>query len=164
MNSCKYIPMSAEGGKIRSVAQLQSFSWRLPRIQLCPQVILQLLSPCSVGSDTETSFMFSRYQQHAASRPGLTAFIALLFTSVIAYVGTTARHSLLTSALAWLAICAYTSFTLGRKGLIGAGLPQKLAWAAGGLLALGQVQEKAVNGSGVWWAKVILSHTSKEEL
>ena len=82
---------------------------------------------------------------------------ALLLTTTLANVGTPVAHSLLTSALAWSAICVYTTLRL-RKGSNGGleGGAKRLAWIAGGLLALARICERAVDGRGIWWANAFL--------
>jgi hypothetical protein len=83
--------------------------------------------------------------------------IILLVSSTLANVGTPPAHSLLTSAIAWTALCVIASVGLRRwktQGGSSGGNARRLAWAAGGLLALGRVCEKAVDGRGIWWANV----------
>ena len=100
--------------------------------------------------------LLSRYQHDASSRSSLALPLTLLISSILAYLGTPVKHSLLTSAAVWLSLCTYTSLEVGRsKDILEAAPSQRLAWAAGGLLALAQVCERAVDGRGVWWAKVI---------
>ncbi|WPG98452.1 glycosyltransferase family 90 protein [Acrodontium crateriforme] len=99
--------------------------------------------------------MTSRFQHDAALRPALIIPTCFFLASVLAYTGTVVRHHLLTSAIAWLLICGYTSLRVGWKSLFRGGPAQKLAWAAGGMLALAQVEEKAADGRGIWWAKAL---------
>jgi hypothetical protein len=85
--------------------------------------------------------------------------LLLLISSTLANVGTPPAHSLLTSAIAWTALCVVASVGLRRwrtqtGGSGSGGNARRLAWAAGGLLALGRVCEKAVDGRGIWWANV----------
>lgn len=77
----------------------------------------------------------------------------LLVTAALALVGTSPRHSLTTSAVAWTSIWAYTRF---RSNLSTTGESQGriLSWAAGVLLALSSVCERAVERGHIYWAKV----------
>lgn len=78
----------------------------------------------------------------------------LLVTAALALVGTSPRHLLTTSAAAWTCIWAYARF---RSGLSSTGESQGrvLSWAAGVLLALACVCERAVEGGRhIYWAKV----------
>lgn len=79
---------------------------------------------------------------------------ALLVSSICAYVGTPVPNSLLTSAISWALVCIYTTLRLRRNGSATATAGKRLAWAAGGLLSLGAVCERSVDGKGVWWAHV----------
>ena len=74
-----------------------------------------------------------------------------------------AKHALLTSAIAWLSICLYTSSRVGARSLLDGAPSQRLAWAAGGILALAQVCERAVDGKGIWWAKVNIPRKTRHE-
>ena len=87
---------------------------------------------------------------------------ALLVSSVCAYVGTPVPNSLLTSAIAWVLVCIYTTLRLRRNGAATATAGKRLAWAAGGLLSLGAVCERSVDGKGVWWAHVCKMNTTPE--
>lgn len=77
----------------------------------------------------------------------------LLVTAALALIGTSPRHSLTTSAASWTCIWAYTRF---RSGLSSTGESQGrlLSWAAGVLLALSSVCERAVERGHIYWAKV----------
>ena len=102
---------------------------------------------------------------HDASRRSTVVLPAIfLLSSILAYLGTPTKHSLLISAIAWLSICTYTTLRVGGKSLLDAAPSQKLSWATGGLLALAAVQERSVDGKGIWWAKVILHSVDGEEL
>lgn len=98
--------------------------------------------------------MQSLRQHDATASSSLTLPIALLAASILAYIGTPSRHALLTSAVAWLLIASYTTFRVGARSLLDASPSQKLSWAAGILLAMAQICERAVDGRGIWWAKV----------
>lgn len=147
--------------------------------------------------------LLSRYQHDvaaaaAASRTSVILPLVVLVASLLAYIGTSTTHSLLTSAIAWLCLCLYTAtrcsnsntststgtstahsaYGRGRGHGHGHGhshghglrsflepVPaQRLCWAAGALLGLAQICERAVDGTAIWWAKVDLSHTVKSEL
>lgn len=77
----------------------------------------------------------------------------LLITVALALVGTSPRHSLTTGAVAWTCIWAYTRFR-GDLGSIGESQGRVLSWAAGVLLALSSVCERAVERGHIYWAKV----------
>lgn len=96
-----------------------------------------------------------RHQQNAASTNNRRTLLAilLLLTSVVAYIGTSAKHSLLTGATSWLLLWVYASVKTASARRL-SGLAQTSAWSAGGLLALGQICARAVEGRGVWWANV----------
>jgi hypothetical protein len=99
--------------------------------------------------------LLSRYQQHDAASPSAIVLpLILLVSALLAYLATPAKHALLTSAVAWLSICTYSTLKLGARSLVDALPPQRLAWAAGGLWGLAQMCERAVDGRGIWWAKV----------
>ena len=112
--------------------------------------------------------LLSRYQHDAASASSasLVLPLVLLVASLLAYIGTSTKHSLLTSAVAWLSICAYTTLRTrgGLRSLLEAEPAHRLSWAAGALLALAQLCERAVDGTGIWWAKVDTSDRLKDEL
>jgi hypothetical protein len=98
-------------------------------------------------------------RQYAHLLPPLT----LLISSTLTYIGTPPAHSLFTSALAWTTICIIAPIALRRVGTGreaggngGNVRARRLAWAAGGLLTLAKVCEKAVDGRGIWWANVCL--------
>ena len=97
-----------------------------------------------------------RSSHDASGRSTLILPAIFLLSSILAYLATPTKHSLLISAVAWLSICTYTTLRVGAKSLFDASPSQKLSWAAGGLLALAAVQERSVDGRGIWWAKVIL--------
>lgn len=128
------------------------------------------MSPNSAASHTNDApaialsmpSLLSRYQHDASARTHLALPLLLLLSSILAYLGTPAKHSLLTSAVAWLSICTYTTLKAGARSLLDAAPSQKLAWAAGSLFALAQVEERAVDGRGIWWAKVISFPTRPE--
>ena len=102
--------------------------------------------------------LFSSRFQHApiSSSFPLLLTTTLLLTSIAASLFTSTRHSLLTSACAWLAISAYTTSRIGLRSLLDAAPNQKLAWAAGYLFSLASVEERSVgnNARTIWWAKV----------
>ena len=96
----------------------------------------------------------SRFEPDASSRSRLVLPILLFIASLVANVGTPTKHSLITSALAWLAVCALCTFKTGTKNLLDVTPAKKNTWAAGLLFALAQVCDKAVDGRAIWWAKV----------
>lgn len=101
--------------------------------------------------------LLSRYQHDASpSSKQLALPLTLLITSVLAYIGTPIKHSLLTSAAAWTGVIIYTSLKSsgGKQSLFNVTPARKLAWTAGGLFALARVCERAVDGRGIWWAQV----------
>ncbi|KAK5132395.1 hypothetical protein LTR08_009125 [Meristemomyces frigidus] len=100
--------------------------------------------------------LLSRFPHDASTRARLALPLLLLVACIVASIGTPVKHSLLTSAVAWLSICAYTTLKIGARSLLDAAAGQKLAWAAGTLLALAQIEERAVDGTGIWWAKALL--------
>ena len=102
--------------------------------------------------------LLSRYQHDASARTQLVLPLLLLLSSTLACLGASSRHSLLISAIAWLSLCTYATLRTGAKGLLDASESQKLAWAAGVLFALAAIEERAVEGRGIWWAKVILPY------
>ena len=79
--------------------------------------------------------------------------ITLFVTTVLANLGTSSRHSLLTNAVAWIIICTYSSLKLRRSGK-GFLESAPSAWTAGALLASGHVCERAVDLRGIWWSCV----------
>lgn len=100
----------------------------------------------------------SRFQHGSISSSfPLLLTATLLVTSIAASLFTSTRHSLLTSACAWLAISVYTTSRIGLRSLLDAAPHQKLAWAAGYLFSLASVEERSVgnNARTIWWAKVI---------
>lgn len=97
----------------------------------------------------------SRFQPDASSRYHIVLPVALLLASLFANVATPTKHSLLSSAVAWLAVCALCTLKTGARSLVDATPAKKTAWAAGLLFAIAQVCDKAVDGRGIWWAKVI---------
>lgn len=97
--------------------------------------------------------LLSRHNVETLISPRAITPAALLVSSVCAYVGTPVPNSLLTSAIAWSMICVYTTLRLRRNGVV-AGSGRRLAWFAGGLLSLGAVCERSVDGRGIWWAHV----------
>ncbi|CAK4032336.1 glycosyltransferase family 90 [Lecanosticta acicola] len=101
--------------------------------------------------------LLSRHQHDAAAASSaLTIPLVLLAASVLANIGTSTKHALLTSATAWLSLCIYTTSKVGARSLLDGAPSQRLAWAAGGMFALAQVCERAVDGKGIWWAKALL--------
>jgi hypothetical protein len=79
----------------------------------------------------------------------------LLVTAALALVGTSPRHLLTTSAAAWTCIWAYARFGSHRPSSTGDSQGRVLSWAAGVLLALSSVCERAVEGGRhIYWAKV----------
>jgi len=101
--------------------------------------------------------LLSHYKHDASARAQLGLPLLLLLSSILAYLGTSSsRHSLLINAVAWLSICTYATSRTGAKSLLDAWPSQKLSWAAGALFALAAVEERAVEGRGIWWAKVTL--------
>jgi len=96
----------------------------------------------------------SRFEPDASSRSRLILPVLLFLAALIANVGTPSEHSLLTSALAWLAVCALCLLKTGAKSLLDVTSAKKNAWAAGLLFALAQVCDKATDGRAIWWAKV----------
>jgi hypothetical protein len=96
----------------------------------------------------------SRFEPDASSRSRLVLPALLFLASLVANVGTPTKHSLLTSALAWLAVCALCTLKTGAKNLLDVTPARKNTWAAGLLFALAQVCDKAVDGRAIWWAKV----------
>ncbi|RMY69059.1 hypothetical protein D0864_11196 [Hortaea werneckii] len=105
------------------------------------------------------SLLSSRFQHDSISSSfPLLLTTTLLLTSIAASLFTSTRHSLLTSACAWLAISAYTTSRIGLRSLLDAAPNQKLAWAAGYLFSLASVEERSVgnNARTIWWAKALL--------
>ncbi|KAI7494516.1 glycosyltransferase family 90 protein [Hortaea werneckii] len=105
------------------------------------------------------SLLFSRFQHASISSPfPLLLTTTLLLASIAASLFTSTRHSLLTSACAWLAISVYTTSRIGLRSLLDAAPNQKLAWAAGYLFSLASVEERSVgnNARTIWWAKALL--------
>lgn len=103
------------------------------------------------------SLLSSRFQHASISSSfPLLLTTTLLLTSIAASLFTSTRHSLLTSACAWLIISAYTTSRIGLRSLLDAAPNQKLAWAAGYLFSLASVEERTVgnNARTIWWAKV----------
>lgn len=92
----------------------------------------------------------------AAALSAVTVAIALVVALVLTYTLTSAKHSLLASAAAWLLLCLWSTTRVGAKSLMDAHASQRSAWAAGVLLVLAQVCERAVDGTGLWWTKVKL--------
>ena len=97
----------------------------------------------------------SRFQPDASSHSSLILPALLFLASLVANVSTPTKNSLLTSAIAWLAVCASSSSKGSARSLLEATTARKTAWAAGLLFALAQVCDKAVDGRAIWWAKVI---------
>lgn len=78
-----------------------------------------------------------------------------LLASILAALATPAKHSLLTSAIAWTSLCTFCTLRTGAKSLVDdVTAAKKLAWSAGALWALAQVCERVFEGRGFWWAKV----------
>ncbi|KAI7602025.1 hypothetical protein KC319_g17145, partial [Hortaea werneckii] len=105
------------------------------------------------------SLLSSRFQHASISSSfPLLLTTTLLLTSIAASLFTSTRHSLLTSACAWLIISAYTTSRIGLRSLLDAAPNQKLAWAAGYLFSLASVEERTVgnNARTIWWAKALL--------
>lgn len=90
----------------------------------------------------------------AASRSALAVPLVALASYVFATISSSNKHALFASAVAWLAICIYTTSKVGARSLLDAAPSQRLAWAAGGLLEISAICERAVDGRGLWWAKV----------
>ncbi|KAK5165712.1 uncharacterized protein LTR77_008635 [Saxophila tyrrhenica] len=110
-----------------------------------------------------SSLLPSRYQQNDASATYFLPLV-LLLSSVVSSIGTSVAHALLTSAVAWTVLSVYTSVRLrrGRNGKEENGVnrqARRLSWAAGGLLALARICERAVDGRGIWWANGLLPLT-----
>lgn len=97
----------------------------------------------------------SRFQPDASSQSRIALPALVFLACFIANIGTPSKHSLLTSAFAWLAVCVLYTLKKGAKGLLDVTHAKKTAWAAGALFALAQVCDKAVDGRAIWWAKVI---------
>ncbi|KAK5111042.1 hypothetical protein LTR62_005417 [Meristemomyces frigidus] len=100
--------------------------------------------------------ILSHPSNNASGRKSIILPLVLLLSSVLAYLGTPTKHSLLVSAIAWLSISTYTTLRTGAKDLLNGNPAQRLAWTSGALLALAAVQERNVDGSGIWWAKALL--------
>ncbi|GAB7358190.1 hypothetical protein MBLNU230_g0343t1 [Neophaeotheca triangularis] len=100
--------------------------------------------------------LLSRYSPDGSTRASLVLPLLFLASSLIVYTGTPWKHALLTSTTAWLSICTYLTLRTGHKSLLGSTPAQKLAWCAGGLLALAAVCERAVEGRSIWWAKALI--------
>jgi hypothetical protein len=126
------------------------------RIQLATHTRPLYVVQCS--SDNMPSPL-SRFEPDASSRSRLVLPILLFLASLVANVGTPTKHSLLTSALAWLAVCALCTVKTGAKNLLHVTPAKKNTWAAGLLFALAQVCDKAVDGRAIWWAKVRRRHS-----
>lgn len=136
-----------------SYAQYQGYT-PFPTFQVGPTSDLEetiLVQLCS--SDNMPSPLL-RFQPDASSRSRVALPSLLFVASLIANVGTPSKHSLLTSALAWLLTCVLSSLKTGAKSLLDVTPSKKAAWAAGALFALAQVCDKAVEGRAIWWAKV----------
>lgn len=97
----------------------------------------------------------SRFQPDAPSRSRVALPALLFIASLLANIGTPTKHSLLTSASAWLTVCVLCSLKTGGKSLLDVTPARKTAWVAGSLFALAQVCDKAVDGRAIWWAKVV---------
>lgn len=98
----------------------------------------------------------SRFQPDASSHSSLALPALLFLASLVANISTPTKNSLLTSAIAWLAVCASSTSKSSARSLLEATAARKTAWAAGSLFALAQVCDKAADGRAIWWAKVIL--------
>lgn len=99
--------------------------------------------------------LLSRSQYDVAARPSTTTpLVAFFLATILSYLLTSIKHSLLTSAVAWLVIFAYTTLRTGPRLLLDVSSSQYASWSAGVMLALARVCERAVDGSGIWWAKV----------
>jgi hypothetical protein len=130
----------------RDTQQLQASNSQL-------QTLTRPLYAVQCSSDNMPSPL-SRFEPDASSRSRLVLPALLFLASLVANVASTTKHSLLTSALAWLAICALCTFKTGAKNLLDVTPAKKNTWAAGLLFALAQVCDKAVDGRAIWWAKV----------
>lgn len=78
----------------------------------------------------------------------------LSLSAFLVAVGTSNRHALTTSAVAWLSICTFACLASKGASLTDITHPRALAWAAGSLLALANICERSVNKGDIWWAKV----------
>lgn len=99
-----------------------------------------------------------RTQLDGSPRSSLTLALVLLAASFVACLGTPAKHSLLTGAAAWWSIYIFCGLRTGLGALLSIRPATTVSWAAGALLALTQVCDRAVDGRGIWWAKVRHSH------
>ena len=94
-------------------------------------------------------------QDAAAARSHIVLPALLFLSTLLAAFATPAKHSLLTSAIAWTSICTFCTLRTGAKTLLGdATAAKKLCWGAGGVWTLAQVCERVFEGRGIWWAKV----------
>ncbi|KAK4634189.1 Beta-1,2-xylosyltransferase 1 [Fulvia fulva] len=98
----------------------------------------------------------SRSQHDAASSSTVTLPLVLLIASLLAQIGTSPKHAILTSAVAWLAVCTYTTLKIGARSSLDGSSSQRLAWGAGVCLAVAGICERAVDGRAIWWAKVLI--------
>lgn len=115
----------------------------------------EVLTAVQCSSDNMPSPL-SRFQPDASSHSSLALPALLFFASLVANVFRPTNNSLLTSAIAWLAVCASSTSKGSARSLLEATSARKTAWAAGLLFALAQVCDKAADGLAIWWAKVIL--------
>ena len=97
----------------------------------------------------------SRFQPYASSHSSLALPALLFLASLVANISAPTKNSLLTSAIAWLAVCACSTSKGSARSLLEVTAARKTAWAAGLLFALAQVCDKAADGRAIWWAKVI---------
>jgi len=104
--------------------------------------------------------MQSLLSRHDATKPPSHLALPFLYflASILAALATPAKHSLLTSAIAWTSICTFCTLRTGAaRSLVGdVTAAKKLAWSAGALWTLAQVCERVFEGRGIWWAKVDL--------
>jgi len=94
---------------------------------------------------------------------GYVLTIVLYLSAFAATVGTSSRHSLTTSAVAWLAISVFACLQATSSGLAAATHAQTLAWVSGGLLALASMCERSLSWGDIWWAKVNCFHANIQD-
>jgi hypothetical protein len=98
--------------------------------------------------------LLSRHQQDAPPYSYLTVPVLLFATTILMNIFTPTKHALLTSAIAWLAICVFCTRITGARALLNDAPSRMIPLAAGGLFALAQLCERAVDGGNIRWAKV----------
>ena len=153
----RVIKPGKRSGKDQSHTYTQYQAYTSQGIQLLETTCSSLKSPLTAvqcSSDNMPSPL-SRFKPDASSHSSLALPAILFLTSLVANICTPTKNSLLTSAIAWLAVCASNTSKGSARSLLEATTARKIAWAAGLLFALAQVCHKAADGRAIWWAKVI---------